>query len=369
MSLGSELRIVIAGGGTGGHLFPALAIGDRLQVREPALKIHYIGSKFGLEAATLPDYELPHTLLPIRGLQRGIDAISIGQNLLFPGRALKSYRLAKSIIKKLQPAVVVGTGGYASGLPLLAAVKKGIPTLIQEQNSYPGMTTRKLAPKVDCVCLAFAEAGQYLKSNNIIVTGNPVRTGIDQGQVAKGAEIFNLNPDKLTLFLFGGSQGSAALNKIMASIAGQLAESDIQILWQTGWKQFDPYRQFDSQRIRVLPFIEHMDHAYALSHLILSRAGALTLAEITICGKPAILVPLPTAAADHQTWNARSMEKSGAARLITEQMLSPEVLFEQISVMLKDADLLQDMSEKSLQLAQPEATNTIVTKILELAQA
>ncbi len=362
-------KIIIAGGGTGGHLFPALAIGTRLLEREPTTQIHYIGSRFGLEATILPNRKLHHTLLSIRGIQRGIDVTSLGRNLLFPSRLIASYRKASNLIKVLHPMVVVGTGGYASGMPLLAAVRNRIPTLIQEQNSYPGITTQKLAQKVNCVCLAFPETVKHLQSTNTVITGNPVRKSIIKGDPKQGAEIFNLDQKKTTVFLFGGSQGSAALNKVMASAVKQLTTAGIQIIWQTGTNQYRSFQHYDNQQVRVLPFVDQMEHAYALSQLIIARAGALTLAEITVCGKPAILIPLPTAAADHQTWNARSLESAGAARLIPEKTLSADILSKEILDLIADPDRLDKMVVEARHLARPDAADLIVDQILELAQA
>ncbi len=368
MTGSDELRVLIAGGGTGGHLFPALAIGAGLQAKVPGTRIHYIGSKFGIEANVLSDRNLPHTLLPIRGFQRGIDLTSFGRNLLFPGRVIKSYFRAKSQLNDFIPAVVVGTGGYASGLPLLAAAKKGIATLIQEQNSYPGATTRNLANKVDRVCLAFKESEQHLPDSNSVVTGNPIRENIAGGDPGTGGEIFNLSPDGKTLFVFGGSQGSAVLNRVVSRLAKKLKDSDIQLLWQTGPAEYEKYRHFTSKTVQVLPFISDMAHAYALSNLVISRAGALTIAELTACGKPAIFVPLPSAAADHQTRNARSLESCGAAVVITESELTAASLMDKVFQLLDNVKILKSMGEKSRQQAKPQATENIVNLILELAR-
>ncbi|MFH1853648.1 MAG: undecaprenyldiphospho-muramoylpentapeptide beta-N-acetylglucosaminyltransferase [Candidatus Neomarinimicrobiota bacterium] len=365
----ANLRIVIAGGGTGGHLYPALAIGEGILRREPAAGIHYVGSRFGLEATVLPAKELTHTLLAIRGFQRGRDARSISRNLLFPVRVLAAYRQAIRLINRNKPTVVVGTGGYASGLPLLAATRRGIPTLIQEQNSYPGITTRKLAARVDRVCLGFADARQFLPEIPTILTGNPVREGIAAGDRTQAAQFFNLDADRPTVFLFGGSQGSEILNRSLAFIAPQLRQQEIQVLWQTGTANFGEYHQFDSTGCRVVPFIDRMADAYALADLVLSRAGALALAEITLCAKPALLVPLASAAADHQTKNAASLVKQGAARMIAESELTRENLFQQIFKLIRDKKLLRQMGQTALSLAHPDATELIVNQILEMARS
>ncbi len=369
MSNSGQLRVIIAGGGTGGHLFPALAIAQGLQARNPDAEIHFMGSQYGIEARVLPERNLPHTLLNVRGFQRGLDFTSLGRNLLFAPRFLGSYIKAKSTINRINPSVVVGTGGYASGLPLLAAVRRKTATLIQEQNSYPGFTTRWLADRVDKICIAFDDARAYIPADKTILTGNPVRKNIASGTADQAAIKFNLDPTRPVLFLFGGSQGSAILNHTMAAATDKFADSDVQILWQTGQLQFEQYENFNSGNIRVLPFIDEMNLAYALATLVISRAGALTLAEITSCGLPSILVPLPSAAADHQTRNANALVTKQAALAINESQLTPELLVNQISDLLNDTNRLNKMSTAAGKLARSEATESIVNEILELAQA
>ena len=369
MSNPRGIKVLIAGGGTGGHLFPALAIGETIMSEIPNAAVHFVGSKFGIEATTLPQRNLPHSLLPVRGFQRGLDGRSIGRNLLFPGRLIIAYLKAKSIIKRLDPDIVVGTGGYASGLPLLAAVKSGITTLIQEQNSYPGLVTRKLAGKVDAVCLAFPEAKKYLNSDSIFLTGNPVRKNIETGSAADGAQLFKLAEKRTTILVFGGSQGSAAINQAVALLVPALNTAGIQLIWQTGPSQHERYDHFNSATIRVVPFIDEMPAAYALSQIVVCRAGALTLAELALCGKPAILIPLPSAAANHQTWNAQAIADKGAAKVLPESDLTGESLTTLLLKMTSDYQLLKEMSDQAKKFAKPDATEKIVNLITEMAQA
>ncbi len=368
MSSTGPLKVLIAGGGTGGHLYPALAIADGLRVRRPDVQLHFIGSRFGIEKRIFADRNLPSTLLNVRGFQRSKDVTSIGRNLLFGPRLAGAYLKSVTVVKDFKPDVVVGTGGYASGLPLLAAVRQGIPALIQEQNSYPGFTTRWLADKVQKICIAFDEARAYIPADKTILTGNPVRADIADGQLTDAVQRFNLEAGLPTFFLFGGSQGSAILNQTLAATLPQLDLKKIQIIWQTGARQFDQYKNLDSDNIRVQPFIDDMRLAYALSSLVIARAGALTIAELTCCGLPAILVPLPSAAADHQTKNAQALEKTGGAILIPESTLTPEVLVNQVKKLIVDENLLHTMSDASAKLAYPEAADRIVTEILELAE-
>ena len=360
-----DLRIIIAGGGTGGHLYPAIAIGEALQQRNPRTNIHYMGSTFGIEADVLPVKSLPHTLIPIRGLQRSFSLDAVGKNLILPLRYLRASRRTKRLFQEFNPHAVVGTGGYASAIPIQTAIKQHIPLLLQEQNSYPGITTRLYAEKAHSVCIAFDEAKNYLKGN-CIVTGNPTRKGILNGHRSDAAKTFNFNPEKDTVFLFGGSQGSAALNKIMNSAIDSLQQEDIQVLWQTGHNQFSKFQHHESDSVRVLPFINLMSDAYALSDLVISRAGALTLSEITICGKPSILIPFPDAAGDHQMKNAEVLAKATAAQLIEEKDLSSFLLVETVLRLLRNKEKLEQMAHQTKNLEKPDATETIVDQILQM---
>ena len=362
-----QLTVLIAGGGTGGHLYPAIAIGETMHTRYPNIKVHYIGSKFGIEATVLPVKALPHTLLPIRGLQRGYSLQSFFRNLLLPWRLYKSMRIAKKTIKQLDPHIIVGTGGYASAIPLKIAVKQNIPIVLQEQNSHPGITTKYFAEEAKQICIAFEAAKDELNSNTIL-TGNPIRTNIQNGDRKKSGLLFDLNPDQKTIFLFGGSQGSAFLNKIMNGCISMFNSEKIQILWQTGQIQYEQFKHLNSSIVKVRPFIHNMPEAYAISDLIISRAGALTLSEITACGKPSILVPFPHSAGDHQTKNAESITKVNAAILLSEKELTARKLFRSAIGILYDDNKLESMSNNSRKLGVPDATNKIIDQILEVAK-
>lgn len=362
-----RLTVLIAGGGTGGHLYPAIAIGESMQTRYANITVHYIGSKFGIEASVLPVKALPHTLLPIRGLQRGFSLQSFSRNLLLPWRMYNSMRIAKKMIKQLEPDIIVGTGGYASAIPLKLAVKRNIPIVLQEQNSYPGITTKYFAEKAKQICIAFEAAKDELNGNTIL-TGNPIRANIQNGDRKKGGLLFDLNPDKKTIFLFGGSQGSAFLNKIMNECIAMFESEKIQILWQTGQNQYEQFKHLNSSIIKVRPFIHHMPEAYAISDLIISRAGALTLSEITACGKPSILVPFPHSAGDHQTKNAESVAKANAAILLSEKKLTVRRLYRSAIGILYDDNKLKSMSSNSRKLSVPDATNKIIDQILKVAK-
>lgn len=362
-----KINTLIAGGGTGGHLFPAIAIGNEIFNRCSEANIHYIGSVFGVEAEIYPKRVKNYYLLPIRGFQRDMSLRAWGRNLLLPFRLINSLLKVKRIFKKLNPTVVVGTGGYASALPLYEAQRLGIPTLIQEQNSFPGLTTRRFAGKADKICIAFEAAQAFIPKDKCVLTGNPTQKDIAKGVRSAGMDKFKLNPNKMTLFLFGGSQGSQALNKVMATMVTPLINAGIQILWQTGKLNIKTYHKFAGPNCKVVPFIDEMDKAYACADLILSRAGALSLSEITVCGKPSILVPFPNASGDHQTQNALAMENAGAAILIPEHKIKTGLLLKSILTLINDQAKLSVMSKASEKLGKPGATSEIVDYILELA--
>ncbi len=363
------LRVMIAGGGTGGHLFPALAIGEELKSRLDDVSVHYVGSTFGLEAKVFPIKGVWHTLVPIRGLQRDISFRGLGRNILLPWRIIRSLSKIKHLVKEFSPQIVIGTGGYASALPLYVASRKEepIPILLQEQNSFPGVTTRWFAEKAKSICTAFQETSEFLKVAPIM-TGNPVRDGIEKGDKQEAAQLFNLSLDQKTLFLFGGSQGSAFLNTLMEQSIHTLVESGVQIIWQTGDMTYDSFKQYDSDQVRVLPFINDMSSAYALSNLVISRSGALTLAEITVCKKPSILVPFTGAAGDHQTKNAQSLVNAGAAQLLFEKSLKNHDFIRAILDLIQNDTQLQKMRSSAEKLGKPNATKDIVDQVVEIVQ-
>ena len=362
-----EIHIMIAGGGTGGHLYPALAIGEEIMKQTNKVKVHYIGSEFGLEAKILPNKGLSHTLLPISGFQRSLSINSILKNLALCVRIPISIKKIKSLFDKMDPKVVIGTGGYASAIPVKIGIKRNIPTMIQEQNSYPGLTTRLFAKKATTV-FAGSEDSKFYLDTEINVTGNPTRNGIEKGSKKSGFDTFQLNSSLQTIFLFGGSQGSVPLNKAIHSILNIFEENNIQLLWQTGEKNYKRLKHLETEKIKIKPYIKEMNLAYAISDLVISRAGALTLSELLVCGMPSILLPLPTATADHQTKNAKTIVQAGAAIMIDQHNMDNNILKNTVLELINDKDKLSKMRKNAFQLAKPNATNNIVKNILEVAQ-
>ena len=365
--MSKPLNIIISGGGTGGHLFPALAIGDELQIQNSNIFIHYIGSKFGIEKDVLPIKNVQHSLLPIRGLQRSFSFESIGKNMLLPTRLISSLSKIRQLFNDIKPQLVIGTGGYASALPLREGIRRSIPTLIQEQNSFPGITTRWFEKKANKVCTAFEEA-QLMIKNKCILTGNPIRHEIDTGVKEIGLKEYGFDEDKKTLLLFGGSQGSLALNQMMDKMVTYLSISSIQIIWQTGKHFFNTYNHHENDNIRIVPFIDNMANAYASSDLVISRAGAITCSELTVCGKPSILIPFPAAAGNHQEKNAKALADNGASIIINEDKVNPDELSSLIQNLLNNNKQLNQMADCSKKLGKPNATTLIARQALELLQ-
>ncbi|MBC8311029.1 MAG: undecaprenyldiphospho-muramoylpentapeptide beta-N-acetylglucosaminyltransferase [Candidatus Marinimicrobia bacterium] len=363
----SELRIIIAGGGTGGHLFPALAIGDELKSR--GIDVMYMGSTYGIEAKQLKERNEKRRLLNIRGIQRSLSLASMGQNLLFPFKFIMGYIESIITILKFNPQVVVGTGGYASGLPLLAALLLKKKTLLQEQNSFPGITTRKLSHKVDRICIAYESAQGYLKKNAML-TGNPIRKDLNLTNRNEACTKLGLNPNKPVIFILGGSQGSHPFNVHFSTVYNEYVEKDIQLLWQTGVNDIDWLQaEIDHPNVKLTPFIHQMGDAYSVADIVISRAGALAIEELKSCGKAMVLIPFPLAAADHQTENARSLSIENAAICINQTEMNDGFLETTIIELFKNEQKLKSLKENAKRLSFPNALTEISDQIMELAHA
>ena len=363
----SKLRVIIAGGGTGGHLFPALAIGDELKSR--GTNVMYMGSTYGIEVKQLKDRNENCILLNIRGIQRSFSLASIWQNLLFPFKFFMGYIKSIITIIKFNPQVVVGTGGYASGLPLLAALLLNRKTLLQEQNSFPGITTRKLSHKVDTICIAYESAQQYL-NKTALLTGNPIRKDLKLFDRNEACEKLGFNPDKPIIFILGGSQGSHPFNVHFSNVYDEYINKDIQLLWQTGNGDIDWLNaEIDESNIKLTSFIHNMSHAYSAADIVISRAGALAIEELKSCGKAMVLIPFPLAAADHQTENANSLVIENAAICISQTEMNDGFLETTIIELFNNKQKIQSLQENAKRLAFPNALTEISDHIMELAQA
>ncbi len=362
------MRIIISGGGTGGHVFPAIAIADAVKKIRPDADILFVGAKGKLEMEKVPAAGYPIEGLWISGFQRRLT----WQNLLFPFKLIASSWKARQIVRRFRPDVAVGVGGYASGPTLNAAGAAGIPTVLQEQNSYPGVTNRILAKKAAKICVAYDGMERFFPKEKIVLTGNPVRAEVFENLDKKrneGLDYFKLDKAKKTIFVFGGSLGARTINEAMAANTALLAQNlDVQVLWQIGKFYADSFGQCATAKlpnVPVRPFIDRMDLAYAAADLVIGRAGALTISEMCLVGKPAILVPSPNVAEDHQTKNALALVEKQAALMVKDVEAKERLLWTAMEV-LANVDLGKRLGENIKQLAKPNAAEEIAKEIIQI---
>lgn len=364
------MKAIVTGGGTGGHIYPALAVVRALQAE--GWDILYLGSKGGLESDIIPDNSIKFQEVDVAPLPRKITIKLISSVL----KTTAGYIQARRYIKEYQPDLVFGTGGFVAGPVVLAGAVLKIPTLIHEQNVYPGFTNKILSKRVKAIALNFADAKKYFPDSTKAiykVTGNPIREVILKTDRITGLNNLSLKSYKKTLLVFGGSQGSMSINNAMLDVYKKYKDnSRIQIIHITGKKNYNivmdkikkagiEIDKYDS--FKIMPYYSHMEYAYAAADLIIYRAGATGIAEITAKGLPSILIPYPYAAENHQEYNARNLEKHGAAVVILDSELSGQLLFEQIELLFDDEKKLKEMSENSKKLGNPEALNNIVQLI------
>jgi UDP-N-acetylglucosamine--N-acetylmuramyl-(pentapeptide) pyrophosphoryl-undecaprenol N-acetylglucosamine transferase len=364
-----ELHIIISGGGTGGHIFPAIAIADAIKKRVPNAQILFVGANGKMEMEKVPAAGYQIEGIPVRGLQRKLTL----SNLIFPFRLLMSLVKARSIIRRFKPDVAVGVGGYASGPLLRMAVQAKIPAIIQEQNSYPGITNRLLAKRVKKICVAYNGMEKYFPKEKIIVCGNPVRNDILNlaGKMPEAAGFFNLDPNRQTLLITGGSLGARTINESVAKNIDLFVQNGLQVIWQCG-KSYYPIAAalipaFEPKGIRILEFISRMDLAYAMADIVVSRAGAIALAELCIAGKPAILVPSPNVTEDHQTHNAMALAGNDAAILLKDAEAN-ERLGAMVIDLMRDTEKIRTLSENIRKMAFSDAAGKIADEVLALAK-
>lgn len=363
------IRAIISGGGTGGHIYPAIAIANELKARNADNEVLFVGAKGKMEMEKVPKAGYAIEGLWISGIQRSLSA----DNLAFPFKLTSSLLKARSIIKKFKPNVAIGVGGFASGPLLYMASRMGIPTLIQEQNSYAGLTNKWLSKRVKTICVAYEGLEKYFPADKLVYTGNPVRKDILELDVtAKKAEAyqhFGLDPAKKTLLVVGGSLGARSINESISQDLHKLVNADVQVLWQTGKNSFeenpDNVVLLDSPLVKRTEFIYEMDLAYALADIIVSRAGALAVSEICLVGTPAILVPFPFAAEDHQTKNVLALEHKQAAIHIKNADAKAQLVGTALGL-LQDTNQQAQLAQNIRQLGKPKATEQIVDEVLKL---
>lgn len=358
-------RIIISGGGTGGHIFPAIAIADCLKKRFPQAEILFIGAKNRMEMDRVPKAGYPIEGLWISGFKRELSL----DNLSFPFKLISSMINARKILKRFRPDVVIGVGGFASGPTMKTAASMNIPIVIQEQNSYPGITNKIVAKKASKICVAYDNMEQWFPKDKVVLTGNPLRNNIVpmNDRRDEGVKFFGLDPEKKTILLVGGSQGALGINKGISAQLAMFKENDYQLIWQTGKYYYDQaVKEVEENglqdRIKCTVFIDRMDLAYAAADVVISRAGAMSISELSLLNKAVVFVPLPTAAEDHQTKNAMSLVNANAAMIVknseTEKELLP-VAFD----LLGNVDKQNEMKDNIAKFAKPNAAEDIVDQI------
>jgi UDP-N-acetylglucosamine--N-acetylmuramyl-(pentapeptide) pyrophosphoryl-undecaprenol N-acetylglucosamine transferase len=368
MSLQKPKRVIISGGGTGGHIFPAISIANALRKIEPETEILFVGAEGRMEMEKIPAAGYKIIGLPVAGLHRSLTL----KNFSVLIKLFKSLRLARNVIKEFNPDVVVGVGGYASGPVLRQAGRMGIPTLIQEQNSYAGVTNKLLAKRASTICVAYDGMEKYFPAKKIIKTGNPVRQNFDDLKSLKeeAFSFFNLNKEFPVVLVLGGSLGAGTINNSLSENISKLRDSDCQWLWQTGKYYFENVKALVSVsfsgNISVHGFINRMDYAYAAADIIISRAGAGTISELCLVGKPVILIPSPNVAEDHQTRNAEALSKKNAAILISDNK-AVNTLVDEAVRLIADKNRRTELSENILKLADRDADIRIAHEIFKLA--
>jgi len=368
------MRVILAGGGTGGHIYPAVTIARELKRRDSGIEILFVGGKRGLESDIIPKEGFRLVTLNLSGIPRKISPKVFTALWL----AAKGLGDTFKIIREFKPDLVIGTGGYVCGPMVMAAALKGIPTAIQEQNAFPGLTNRILSHFVKHIFLAYPEAGRYFPAKKISTSGNPIRSEeFNTSDRAIAERNIGLKPGQLNLLVFGGSQSAQRINLALLPIVKKLLENypKLQIIMMTGAKEYDnisntvkslDLTQALVERIKLVAYFYKIADAYKVSDIVLARAGAISLAEITCFGIPALLVPYPYATNNHQVFNARVLEHSGAAQVILEGDLSPENLYLNVSRMLGDESLRRKMTQASIAISKPQAVQVIVDELLKL---
>lgn len=356
-------KFIISGGGTGGHIYPAIAIADELKSCFPEAEFLFVGAKDRMEMEKVPQAGYHIQGLWISGLQRSLSL----QNLAFPLKLISSLRKSREILKGFKPDIAIGTGGYASAPLLRMASAKGIPCLIQEQNSHAGITNKWLGNKVQTICVAYRGMEKFFPSEKIKFTGNPVRQDLldISLKTEEAIQFFKLDKGRKTLLVLGGSLGARRINELIEKSLPIFERNNLQVIWQCGKFYEETYKNKGTENVKVHPFLNRMDLAYAAADFIISRAGALSVSELCLVGKPVIFIPSPNVAEDHQTKNAQSVSEMGAAILIKENDLdsSFEQLFSELVSSEKQQKLL---SENIKKLARPNATKDIVEEIKKL---
>lgn len=359
------MRLVFSAGGTGGHIFPALAVADEIKRREPTADILFIGAKGKMEME-----RVPKAGYPIKGLWiSGFLGKSIFSKMMTGVKLVHSLLTSYFILRKHKPQMAIGFGGFASGAALMAASRMGIKTMIQEQNSYPGLTNRLLGKRVDMICATYEEVKTYLPADKVEILGNPVRGSLAADINKSDAyRHYNLDETKKTVLIVGGSLGARTFNKAMRSLTDEIRDHDAQYIWQAGQLYIDEYGKCDTallENVRCLAFLERMDMAYAVADVVIGRAGALTVSELALLGKASLLVPSPNVSEDHQTKNAMALVDKGAAEILKDVDCEKNMI-KRVKAMMEDEEKLRRLKQNIQAFAKPNATERIADLVLEM---
>ena len=366
----SSYKVIISGGGTGGHIYPAIAIAKKILEISKDSEILFVGAKGRMEMEKVPEEGFEIVGLNVVGIQRSMSINAILKNLKFPFLLLKSFNHARKIIKDFQPNIVVGVGGYASGPTLRMAHSLKIPTLIQEQNSYAGLTNKWLSKKTKKICVAYENMNQFFEKNKLVLTGNPVRKDIENldAKLSEAKTYFKVFKNEKVILVLGGSLGAKSINEGILNSIHTIKDQPIKLLWQVGKRYFESIEnqlnQINIPNVKALAFIKRMDLAYSLADIVISRAGALSISELTLAGKPSILVPSPNVSEDHQTKNAMSLVNKSAAILVEDKQT--DSLLRTAMDLLKEENQLNTISKNAKKMGKPNASEDIVNEIFKL---
>lgn len=359
------MKVLISGGGTGGHIFPAVSIANALREKYPDCEILFVGAESRMEMERVPAAGYNIVGLPIRGFDRK----HILKNVSVLIDLFKSMRKAKKIIKDFQPDVAVGVGGYASGAAMKVAARMGVPVLLQEQNGFAGVTNKLLKNDAKKICVAYEGMEKFFPAEKIVLTGNPVRQNLAGGDKTEALKEFGFSADKKVLLIIGGSLGARTINNSVIAHLSEIAESGVQVLWQTGKGYIEAARKaaepFMSERLVVTDFVGRMDLAYAMADLVISRAGASSISELCLLGKPSILVPSPNVAEDHQTHNAMALVNKDAAVLVKDVDADKDLISTALTL-INDEARLNELSNNTKKLAQFDSANRIADEVVNL---
>ena len=362
-NLNTPYRFLLAGGGTGGHLYPAIAVADEIKRLKPESEIIFVGTKSKIEGRVVPKLGYGFKSIWIKGFARKFNL----ENLLFPLKLFVSLVQSLFISFRFKPRVAIGSGGYVAGPAIWGASVLGAKIILMESNSYPGVTTRLLERYADEVNISFEDSKKYLRRpDKIKLTGNPVRSELGCSTKEESKKSFGLDENKFTILVLGGSLGAASINNSVAKCVEEFENKSLQIIWQTGKNYYHSYKNINLHSVKILDFIEDMNKAYSACDLLVARAGATTIAELTVLGIPSILIPSPHVAENHQYYNAKSLADNNAAILINDSDVD-SLLKDRILEIVADKELLKNLSENAKRISKPEAANVIAKSAINFA--